>query len=250
VIARAAEELGARSVAFTYNDPVIFMEYGMDVADACHERGIAAIAVTAGYVCPEPRREFFSHIDAANVDLKAFTEDFYFHTCGAHLADVLDTLEYLVHETDVWVEITNLLIPGRNDSDGELDAMTRWIVEHLGPDVPVHFTAFHPDFKMTDIGPTPPSTLTRARTIALANGIHHAYTGNTHDATGGSTYCSACGTRVIERDWYVIGDYALTDDGHCRHCGATLPGRFDGPAGHWGARRRPVRLAEFGSSPA
>ena len=250
VIARAAEELGARSVAFTYNDPVIFMEYGMDVADACHERGIAAIAVTAGYVCPEPRREFFSHIDAANVDLKAFTEDFYFHTCGAHLADVLDTLEYLVHETDVWVEITNLLIPGRNDSDAELDAMTRWIVEHLGPDVPVHFTAFHPDFKMTDIGPTPPSTLTRARTIALANGIHHAYTGNTHDATGGSTYCSACGTRVIERDWYVIGDYALTDDGHCRHCGATLPGRFDGPAGHWGARRRPVRLAEFGSSPA
>jgi pyruvate formate lyase activating enzyme len=250
VIARAAEELGARSVAFTYNDPVIFMEYGMDVADACHERGIAAIAVTAGYVCPEPRREFFSHIDAANVDLKAFTEDFYFHTCGAHLADVLDTLEYLVHETDVWVEITNLLIPGRNDSDAELDAMTRWIVEHLGPDVPVHFTAFHPDFKMTDIGPTPPSTLTRARTIALANGIHHAYTGNTHDPKGGSTYCSACGTRVIERDWYVIGDYALTDDGHCRHCGATLPGRFDGPAGHWGARRRPVRLAEFGSSPA
>jgi pyruvate formate lyase activating enzyme len=250
VIARAAEELGTRSVAFTYNDPVIFMEYGMDVADACHERGIAAIAVTAGYVCPEPRREFFSHIDAANVDLKAFTEDFYFHTCGAHLADVLDTLEYLVHETAVWVEITNLLIPGRNDSDAELDAMTRWIVEHLGSDVPVHFTAFHPDFKMTDIGPTPPSTLTRARTIALANGVHHAYTGNTHDATGGSTYCSACGTRVIERDWYVIGDYALTDDGHCRHCGATLPGRFDGPAGHWGARRRPVRLAEFGSSPA
>jgi len=250
VIARAAEELGTRSVAFTYNDPVIFMEYGMDVADACHERGIAAIAVTAGYVCPEPRREFFSHIDASNVDLKAFTEDFYLHTCGAHLADVLDTLEYLVHETDVWVEITNLLIPGRNDSDAELDAMTRWIVEHLGADVPVHFTAFHPDFKMTDIGPTPPSTLTRARTIALANGIHHAYTGNTHDAKGGSTYCSACGTRVIKRDWYVIGDYALTDDGHCRHCGAAVPGRFDGPAGSWGARRRPVRLAEFGSSRA
>jgi pyruvate formate lyase activating enzyme len=248
VIARAAEELGARSVAFTYNDPVIFMEYGMDVADACHERGIAAIAVTAGYVCPEPRREFFSHVDAANVDLKAFTEDFYFHTCGAHLADVLDTLEYLVNDTDVWVEITNLLIPGRNDSDAELDAMTRWMVDHLGPDVPVHFTAFHPDFKMTDIGPTPPSTLTRARTIALANGIHHAYTGNTHDATGGSTYCSACGTRVIERDWYVIGDYALSDDGHCRRCGEAVPGRFDGPAGNWGARRRPVRLAAFGTS--
>ncbi len=241
-IARAAEELGARSVAFTYNDPVIFMEYAMDVADACHERGIAAVAVTAGYVCPEPRREFYAHLDAANIDLKAFTEDFYVHTCGGHLADVLDTLEYVVHETDVWVEITNLLIPGRNDSDGELDEMTRWVVEHLGPDVPLHFTAFHPDFKMTDLGPTPPSSLTRAREIALANGVHHAYTGNTHDPAGASTYCSACGSRIVARDWYVIGDYRVTDDGHCGECGATVPGRFDGPAGTWGARRLPVRL--------
>ena len=243
-IASAAEALGARSVAFTYNDPVIFMEYAMDVADACHERGISAVAVTAGYICPEPRREFYAHMDAANVDLKAFTEDFYVHTCGGHLADVLDTLEYLVHETDVWVEITNLLIPGRNDSDEELDAMTRWIVEHLGPDVPVHFTAFHPDFKMLDLGPTPPSTLTRARAIAVANGVHHAYTGNTHDRAGGSTYCSSCGTRVVERDWYVLGEYRVTDDGHCGSCGAALPGRYDGPAGSWGARRMPVRLAD------
>ena len=242
-IARAAEELGARSVAFTYNDPVIFMEYAMDVADACHERGIAAVAVTAGYVCPEPRRELYAHLDAANIDLKAFTEDFYVHTCGGHLADVLDTLEHVVHETDVWVEITNLLIPGRNDSDTELDSMTRWVVEHLGPDVPMHFTAFHPDFKMTDLGPTPSSSLTRARAIALANGVRYVYTGNTHDPEGASTYCSSCGARVVERDWYVIGEYRVTDDGRCGECHATVPGRFDGPAGSWGARRLPVRLA-------
>jgi pyruvate formate lyase activating enzyme len=245
VIARAAAELGARSVAFTYNDPVIFLEYAADVADACHERGIQAVAVTAGYVCPEPRAEMFSHMDAANVDLKAFTEDFYHHVSGAHLHDVLDTLEYLVHDTDVWVEITNLLIPGKNDSDTELDEMSRWVVEHLGRDVPMHFTAFHPDFKMLDVPHTPPSTLTRAREIALANGVLHAYTGNVHDRDGGSTRCASCGEVVIERDWYVLGAYRLTDDGRCRSCDARLTGRFDGPAEHWGAKRVPVRLADF-----
>jgi len=245
VIARAAEELGARSVAFTYNDPVIFIEYAIDVADACHERGIKAVAVTAGYICAEPRAELFSHIDAANVDLKSFDEDFYFHVSGAHLRDVLDTLEYLVHETDVWVEITNLLIPGKNDSDEEIDAMTRWVVERLGPDVPMHFTAFHPDFKMLDVPPTPPATLIRARAIALRNGVHYAYTGNVHDRDGGSTRCASCGELVIERDWYVLGAYRLTDDGRCRACGAQLPGRFEGPAEDWGARRVPVRLADF-----
>jgi pyruvate formate lyase activating enzyme len=248
VIARAAAELGARSVAFTYNDPVIFLEYAADVADACHDRGIRAVAVTAGYVCPEPRAEMFSHMDAANVDLKAFTEDFYHHVSGAHLHDVLDTLEYLVHDTDVWVEITKLLIPGKNDSATELDEMTRWIVEHLGRDVPLHFSAFHPDFKMLDVAPTPPSTLTRAREIALANGVRHAYTGNVHDPDGGSTRCASCGEVVIERDWYVLGAYRLTDDGRCRSCDAPLAGRFDGPAEHWGAQRVPVRLADFGGS--
>jgi pyruvate formate lyase activating enzyme len=248
VIARAAAELGARSVAFTYNDPVIFLEYANDVADACHARGIKAVAVTAGYICPEPRAELFSHMDAANVDLKAFTEDFYHHVSGAHLQDVLDTLEYLVHETDVWVEITNLLIPGKNDSDDELDAMTRWVVEHLGVEVPIHFSAFHPDFKMLDVPATPPSTLTRARDIALRNGVHHAYTGNVHDRDGGSTRCAVCGDVVIERDWYVLGDYRVTDDGRCRSCDAPLAGRFDGPAEHWGARRLPVRLADFATA--
>ena len=238
----AAQRLGCRSVAFTYNDPTIFMEYAIDVADACRAAGIASVAVTAGYICPEPRREMYAHMDAANVDLKGFTEDFYHHVCGGHLRDVLDTLEYLVHETDVWVEITNLLIPDKNDADEELDAMTRWVVTNLGPDVPMHFTAFHPDFKMLDVPPTPPATLTRARSIARANGVRYAYTGNVHDTDGGSTRCVTCDALLIERDWYRLGSYALTDDGHCRACGERLPGRFSGPKGTWGARRLPVRI--------
>jgi len=242
-IAQAALDLGARSVAFTYNDPVIFLEYASDVADACREVGVRSVAVTAGYICAEPRRDFFSHVDAANVDLKAFTEDFYHHLSGAHLRDVLDTLEYLVHDTDVWVEITNLLIPGHNDSDGELEEMTTWIVEHLGVDVPVHFTAFHPDFRMLDVAPTPPATLTRARTIARRNGIRYAYTGNVHDRDGASTSCPHCDALVIERDWYDLGAYRVTDDGRCESCGTAIAGRFDGPPEAWGSRRRPVRLA-------
>jgi len=248
-IARAAKDLGCRSIAFTYNDPTIFMEYAIDVADACRASGIAAVAVTAGYICAEPRRELYAHVDAANVDLKGFTEEFYRHVCGGHLQDVLQTLEYLVHETDVWVETTTLLIPGKNDSDDELDAMTHWVVDHLGRDVPMHFTAFHPDFKMLDVPPTPPSTLTRAREIALANGVRYAYTGNVHDRAGGSTCCPGCNTLVIERDWYELGAYGLTGDGHCASCGARVPGDFDGPPGTWGARRRPVRLAGTGTRP-
>jgi pyruvate formate lyase activating enzyme len=241
-LSATAQRLGCRSVAFTYNDPTIFMEYAIDVADACRAAGLKAVAVTAGYICPEPRREMYAHMDAANVDLKAFTEDFYQHVCGAHLSDVLDTLQYLVHDSDVWVEITNLLIPGKNDGNEEIDAMTRWVVAELGPDVPMHFTAFHPDFKMLDIEHTPPATLTRAREIALGNGVHYAYTGNVHDRDGGSTRCRGCGAVVIERDWYRLGNYELTDDGHCRSCGTALPGRFDGPAGTWGPRRLPVRI--------
>ncbi len=242
-IAEAAERLGCRSVAFTYNDPVIFFEYAVDVADACRERGIEAVAVTAGYISREPRRDFYAHMDAANVDLKAFTEDFYHRVCLGHLAPVLETLEYLKHETDVWFEITNLLIPGENDSDGEIDAMTRWVVEHLGPDVPMHFTAFHPDFKMLDHPPTPPETLTRARRIALANGVRYAYTGNVHDAEGQSTYCHACGAVLIERDWYALGAWNLTPEGRCGACGAPCAGVFEGEPGRWGPRRLPVRLS-------
>jgi pyruvate formate lyase activating enzyme len=242
-IAAAAEALGCASVAFTYNDPVVFLEYAVDAADACRERGIKAVAVTAGYVCDEPRRELYAHMDAANVDLKGFTEEFYARICAGHLRPVLDTLEYLKHETDVWFEITNLLIPGANDSDEELDAMTRWIVERLGPDVPVHFTAFHPDYKMLDRPATPPETLARARRIALGNGVRYAYTGNVHDAEGGSTFCHGCGARAIERDWYDLGGYAVTDDGRCERCGTRIPGVFVGRPGGWGRRRLPVRLA-------
>jgi pyruvate formate lyase activating enzyme len=241
-IARAAKELGCRSVAFTYNDPTIFMEYAIDVADACHDAGLMAVAVTAGYICPEPRAEFYAHLDAANVDLKGFTEDFYRHVCGAELGAVLATLQYLRHETAVWLELTTLLIPGLNDSDAELDAMTAWVVDHLGPDVPMHFTAFHPDFKMLDRPPTPPETLARARRMAQANGVRHAYTGNVNDVDGQSTCCAGCGERVIGRDGYTLGAYHLDDTGHCLACGAQLPGHFDGPAGGRGPNRRPVVL--------
>jgi pyruvate formate lyase activating enzyme len=242
-IARTALELGCASVAFTYNDPVIFMEYAIDIADACHEVGIKAVAVSAGYMCDEPRRDFYAHMDAANIDLKAFTQEFYRHVAMGDLQPVLDTLEYLRHETDVWFEITTLLIPGHNDSDEELDRETAWIAEHLGPDVPLHFSAFHPDYRMMDVPPTPPETLTRARRIAMANGLRYVYTGNVHDTEGGSTICASCGTVVVERDWYEILSYRLTGDGRCRACGATIAGRFDGPPGEWGRRRMPVHLA-------
>jgi pyruvate formate lyase activating enzyme len=206
------------------------------------------VAVTAGYICPEPRVEFYRHMDAANVDLKGFTESFYRKVCGGELAPVLDTLRYLRHETDVWFEITTLLIPGENDSDAELDALTRWVAAELGPDVPIHFTAFHPDYKLLDRPPTPPATLTRARRIALANGLRYAYTGNVHDEEGGSTWCHACGHRLIGRDWYVLTSWGLTPEGACERCGTPCPGRFAGPPGRWGARRVPVRLAEVAAA--
>ena len=248
-IARTAADLGCRSVAFTYNDPTIFMEYAIDVAEACHDLGIKTVAVTAGYISPAPRAEFFRHLDAANVDLKGFTEDFYKHTCGAELGAVLDTLEYLA-DTDVWMELTTLLIPGMNDSDDELDAMTTWVVEHLGPDVPMHFTAFHPDYRMLDRGPTPPATLTRARRIAMGNGVRYAYTGNVRDLDGGSTHCPNCGQCVIPRDGYVLGEYGLDDNGNCTTCGTATPGVFEGPAEHWGQRRQPVTLSRTGPTGA
>ena len=244
VIARAAARLGCRSVAFTYNEPVIFLEYAVDVAAACHAAGIRTVAVTAAEICPEPRREFFSHMDAANVDLKAFSERFYRNLCGGELAPVLETLEYLAQDTEVWVELTTLLIPGENDTDEELDAMTRWVVERLGPHVPMHFTAFHPDWRLLDRPPTPPESLSRARRIALGNGVRYAYTGNVHDEDGGSTYCHACGTRLIGRDWYSLGEWQLVG-GACAQCRTPCCGVFEDRPGTWGARRQPVRLRDF-----
>jgi len=247
-IARVARQLDCRSVAFTYNDPVIFMEYAVDTAIACHELGIRTVAVTAGYICEEPRREFFRHIDAANVDLKAFTEEFYWKITGAHLQPILETLLYLHHETDVWLELTTLLIPGENDSDQELDAMTRWVVKELGPEVPMHFTAFHPDWKMLDKPPTPAATLTRARNIALRNGVRYAYTGNVIDETGGSTYCHNCGEKLIGRVQYNITRWKLDARGNCSSCGTPCSGWFDPQPGTWGSRRLPVRLRDYAPS--
>jgi len=241
-IARAAVAAGCKSVAFTYNDPVIFAEYAMDIADACHARGVKTVAVTAGYIHDAPRREFYAKMDAANVDLKAFTDDFYFKLCAARLKPVLDTLVYLRHETNVWFEITTLLIPGKNDANEEIEAECQWIMKELGPEVPVHFTAFHPDYKMTDVPPTPPATLTRAREIALGAGLHYVYTGNVHDVEGGTTYCPACRAVLIARDWYRIDEYRLTPEGRCPDCGAAIAGRYERFAGQFGRRRIPVAI--------
>ncbi|MFI4975114.1 MAG: AmmeMemoRadiSam system radical SAM enzyme [Caulobacterales bacterium] len=244
-IAAAALRLGCRSVAFTYNDPVIFYEYAIDVAEACHAVGVKTVAVTAGYMSPAPRAEFFRHIDAANVDLKAFTEDFYFKITKSHLAPVLETLEYLKHETKTWVEITTLLIPGENDSPQEIERLSRWVAERLGPDTPLHFTAFHPDFRMLDRPATPPATLAMARRIALEQGVRHAYVGNVHDVGRQSTYCHQCGECLIERDWYALGRWGLDADARCAGCGAPLAGVFEVRPGTWGQQRLPVRLADF-----
>ncbi len=241
-IAAAAVAYGAHSVAFTYNDPVIFAEYAIDTALACRARGIRTVAVTAGYIHPEPAREFFAAMDAANVDLKAFTDDFYFKLCGGHLQPVLDILRYIRQATTCWLEITTLLIPGRNDSDDEITALAQWLARELGADVPLHFSAFHPDWKMADLPATPRSTLTRARRIALAAGLHYVYTGNVHDSEGGTTFCPGCQAALIERDWYEIRHNDLPADGRCPHCATRIAGHFARFGKPFGARRVPVRL--------
>ena len=241
-IAQAAREHGCKSVAFTYNDPVIFAEYAMDTADACHALGLQTVAVTAGYIHKQPRRDFFAKIDAANVDLKAFTEDFYFKLTSAHLQPVLDTLRYLKHETNTWLELTTLLIPGRNDSDEELTAMCGWIKRELGADVPLHFSAFHPDYKMVDVPQTPVATLVRARNIALQQGLHYVYTGNVHNIEGDTTFCPSCKAPLIVRDWYQVINYRLTASGRCPDCGTAAAGRFDATCGYFGRHRIPVML--------
>ena len=242
-IAAAAVAYGAHSVAFTYNDPVIFAEYAIDTAVACHKRGIKTVAVTAGYIHPQPAREFYQVMDAANVDLKAFSEAFYVNLCGGHLQPVLDTLVYIHHETACWLEITTLLIPGKNDSVAELEALSEWVARELSPDVPVHFTAFHPDWKMTDLPRTPASTLTRARRIAMDAGLHYVYTGNVHDSEGGTTFCPSCHAALIERDWHAIRFYDLPNDGRCPHCRTPIAGRFGKFGNPFGPQRIPVRIA-------
>jgi len=242
-IARAAKAYGALSVAYTYNDPVVFAEYAIDTAEACHATGLFSVAVTAGFMHPEPRAEFYHHMDAANVDLKGFTDDFYFRLCGGHLAPVLDTLAYIHHETNCWLEITTLLIPTKNDSDAEIKALADWVFTELGPDVPLHFTAYHPDWKLDDLPPTPPATLTRARRIGLDAGLHYVYTGNVHDPAGGTTFCPGCREPLVVRDWYAVTDYAITPEGCCPHCGTRIAGRYGKFGKPFGPRRISVRLA-------
>jgi pyruvate formate lyase activating enzyme len=242
-IAERAVDLGCRTVAFTYNDPIIFHEYAIDASAECREQGVHTVAVTAGYVSPQPRRSFFAAMDAANIDLKAFTDDFYSRVCGGRLGPVLDTLEYVAQETSVWLEITTLLIPGLNDSRAELDRLTTWIVDHLGADVPLHFTAFHPDYKMLDRPSTPPSTLTRARAIARGNGLTYVYTGNVNDPEGQSTRCPGCERVVIGRDRYRLTTWCLDRAGTCSFCGTLCPGVFEDQPGTWGSRRVPVAIA-------
>ena len=242
-IAEAAVRSGCRSVAYTYNDPVIFLEYALDVAKACHAHGIKNVAVSAGYICEEPRREFFAQMDAANIDLKAFTEGFYKRLCSAQLQPVLDTLVYIKHETNVWLEITTLLIPGENDGPAEVAALSDWVLEKLGPDVPLHFTAFHPDYKMLDKPRTPARTLLEARRIAIGRGLRYVYTGNVHDEATQTTYCRSCGSVLIGRDWHEITAWGLTGDGRCESCGEHCPGMLESAPGGWGRRRRPLAIS-------
>lgn len=244
-IALLAQKNHCRSVAFTYNDPVVFMEYAMDTAKACHQLGIKTVAVTNGYICEAPRKELFAHMDAANVDLKAFTENFYQKITASHLQPVLDTLVYLKKETNVWLEITTLLIPGKNDADSEIESLSQWVIKNLGPDVPLHFTAFHPAWKMQDTPPTPPTTVLRAREIALKNGLYYVYAGNIQDTEGSNTYCHHCHERLIERRGYYIADYKLTSDGCCSFCRTKCNGIFEKSAGHWDGCRKPLAIDCF-----
>ena len=241
-IAEAARMHGCESVAFTYNDPVIFAEYAMDVADACHRNGIKTVAVTAGYMRDEARRDFYAKMDAANVDLKAFTDEFYFRQTGARLQPVLDTLVYLRHETDVWFEITTLLIPGMNDSEAEISSMSEWIVRNLGEEIPLHFTAFHPDYKLKNVPATPWETLSKARNLAQAAGLKYVYTGNVHDDAGGTTACPSCEGKLIVRDWHELLEYRVSNEGRCPDCGKIIAGRFGQKPGHFGRRRIPIRI--------
>ena len=243
-IAMTAKALHCKSVAFTYNDPVIFLEYAVDTARACQKLGIKTVAVTAGYISKVAMPEFFESMDATNVDLKAFSSDFYKKLCSADIEAVKDTLRFLKKQGRTWLELTTLIIPGQNDSDLEIKKMSRWIYEELGPTVPLHFSAFHPDFRMQNIEATPPATLTRARNIARQEGLKFVYTGNVHDQEGDTTCCASCGKELIVRDWYKILKYSLRPDGSCPSCGDTLVGHFDSKAGDWGNRRLPVQLSD------
>ncbi len=248
-IAEAAVAHGCHSVAYTYNDPVIWAEYAIDTARACRERGIKNVAVTAGYITAAARRPFFECFDAANVDLKGFSEDFYQQLTLSHLQPVLDTLQWLKQETDCWFEITNLIIPRANDDADEIRRMCDWILQAIGPDHPVHFTAFHPDFRLLDRPATPHATLVMAYELARAAGLRYVYVGNVDDVQRQSTYCPNCGQQLIERNWYSLGTYQMRGN-QCSGCQQEIPGRFGDAPGNWGRRRQPVDMSRFASDRA
>lgn len=241
-IALAAVKEDCKSVALTYNDPVIFLEYGKDVAEACHEKNIKIIAVTNGYIHKRAREDFFSFVDAANIDLKSFSEKFYKSLTGGDLRTVLETLKYLKNKTTVWFEITTLLIPGENDSEIEIRNLCHWILNELGPEIPIHFSAFHPDFKMANIPATPLETLIKAREIATGMGLYYVYTGNVCYSPGDTTFCHHCGEVLIKRDWYQLTRYQLSEEGSCIKCGSKVEGYFDRTPGSWGSKRKPIRI--------
>ncbi len=245
MIAKAAQAAGCASVAYTYNDPIIFLEYAVDVAHQCRIRGIKNIAVTAGYISQIAREEFFKEMDAVNIDLKAFSQDFYYKLCTAKLQPILETCKYLKDETDIWFEITTLLIPDENDSNQELEQLCQWVIDNLGNDVPIHFSAFHPDFKMTDKNKTPMNTLLRAYKIAKDAGVNHVYCGNIHHQESDTTYCPNCNEILIARDWYEINKYNLGQDGHCQNCNSKIAGRFTDSNGNWGRKRRRIDMTAF-----
>lgn len=226
-IAQLAIEYGCKSVAFTYNDPVIFFEYAIDTAKACHERGIKTVAVTAGYINPDPAKEFFKYMDAVNVDLKSFNKEFYQKYCLANMEPILETIKYVKNETNCWMELTTLLIEGENDSEEEIVSECAWIKNNLGVEVPLHFSAFHPDYKFMDRMATKPATLERAYDIAKKMGLRYVYMGNVLDIKTSTTYCHACSKSVITRDWFNVLDYSLDQTGHCKHCGAKCEGVFE-----------------------
>jgi pyruvate formate lyase activating enzyme len=243
-IAAAAVQLNCRSVAFTYNDPIIWAEYAIGTAKACRSAGIKTVAVTSGYITAVAREAFYEHMDAANVDLKGFTDNFYREYCSGRLQPVLDTLFWLAQNTDVWLEITNLVIPQANDDPDDIKRMCQWIVDKLGPDVPLHFSAFHPDFMLNDRGPTSPSTLSNAYDIARQAGIRYIYTGNVVDQERQHTYCPGCGRVVIQRNGYDITGFAIRG-GCCANCQTAIAGCFDDSPGTWGSSRMPVKIANY-----
>jgi pyruvate formate lyase activating enzyme len=224
-VVRLAKENNAPSIAFTYNDPTIFGEYVIDISKIAREENIKSVMVTSGYIDKEARKDVYKYIDAANVDLKAFTDRFYHRLTFSHLNDVLDTLIWLKNETDVWLEITTLLIPDENDSPEEIKKECDWILNNLGADVPLHFTAFHPDFRMRDKEQTPERTLTRARKIAISSGIKYCYIGNVVHTEGQTTYCPSCKEKLIRRNWHSIVTNNLIDN-RCGKCGEVIEGVF------------------------